>query len=105
MRKIKATIKEELDDVRQEISNKTVGYIVTALGLVAGLAWNDAVKTAIEYIFPAQENTLMAKFIYATTITLVVVFISVYLTKFFRRDSNCPTDKAEENKKETKRKK
>lgn len=98
MDKIKSKIQSEIDEVKQEVRNKTVGYIVTAFGLVAGLAWNDAVKALIEYLFPTQKNTLQAKFIYALIITLVVVFLSVYLVKFFRGEKNDP-DKKEEKKK------
>lgn len=98
MSKIKSKIQSEIEEVKQEVRNKTVGYIVTALGLVAGLAWNDAVKAMIEYLFPAQKNTLQAKFIYALIITMVVVFLSVYLVRFFREEKNEP-DKKEEKKK------
>lgn len=97
MSKIKSKIQSEIEEVKQEVRNKTVGYIVTAFGLVAGLAWNDAVKALIEYLFPAQKNTLQAKFIYALIITLVVVFLSIYLVKFFREEKNEP------DKKETKK--
>lgn len=93
MSKIKSKIQSEIEEVKQEVRNKTVGYIVTAFGLVAGLAWNDAVKALIEYLFPAQKNTLQAKFIYALIITLVVVFLSVYLVKFFREEKNEPDKK------------
>ncbi|MFA6047269.1 MAG: DUF5654 family protein [Parcubacteria group bacterium] len=83
---IKTKIKKEISGVREEIRNKTVGYIVTALGLVAGLAWNDAVKTLIENFFPAKENTVWAKFIYATVLTIIVVLISLYLVKIFKKE-------------------
>lgn len=85
---MKTKIKNELSSVRNEIANKTVGYIVTALGLVAGLAWNDAVKSAIEHFFPAEKGGISAKFIYATLITLVVVLISVYLVKITGKTKN-----------------
>ncbi len=99
MSKIKSKIKSEIEEVRQEVRNKTVGYIVTALGLVAGLAWNDAVKALIEYLFPTQKNTLQAKFIYALIITMVVVFLSVYLVKFFREDKGETVSKEGDKKK------
>ncbi|HLD34421.1 MAG TPA: DUF5654 family protein, partial [Patescibacteria group bacterium] len=44
---IKSKIKSEVTSVKQEIRNKVAGYIVAAFGLVAGLAWNDAIKALI----------------------------------------------------------
>lgn len=69
-----------------EIRNKVSGYIITAFGLVAGLAWNDAVKSLIEYFFPANAQTLWAKFIYAMLITLIVVIVSAYLVRFLKEE-------------------
>jgi len=56
-------------------------YIAAALGLVAGLAWNEAIKALIDYVFPLSKNTLIAKFSYAGLITLVVVLITIYLAR------------------------
>ena len=95
MKEIKNTLKEEIKDVREEMKDKTVGYIVTALGLVAGLAWNDAVKTLIENFFPADENTVWAKFTYAAIITIIVVLASVYLVKIFKKEEKEAVKKIE----------
>lgn len=85
MARISKKLKKEIVDVRQEIRDKTAGYIVTALGLVAGLAWNEAIRSCIEFLFPANKSSsVWAKFIYAILITLVVVFISFYIVKFFK---------------------
>ncbi len=74
-------IKERTTELKKEVRERTVGYIVAALGLVAGLAWNDAVKSLIEYFFPLQQNTVFAKFLYALFITFVIVLVSIYLTR------------------------
>lgn len=81
---IKNKIKKEVLDINKEVRNKLAGYIVAGLGLVAGLAWNDAIKSMIEYFFPLEENSLMAKFIYALLITLFVVLISVYTVRILK---------------------
>lgn len=78
-------LKEKGGAFRKEIQERTMGYVVGALGLTAGLAWNEAIKALIEYLFPLSKNNLVAKFIYASIITLVVVVISVYLVKLFDR--------------------
>jgi len=78
---IKEEIKKETTNIKTEIRQKTFGYILTAFGLVAALAWNDAITNLINYLFPFEKNTIVIKFVYALIITFVVVFISIYLTK------------------------
>ena len=67
--------------MKREIRQRTIGYILTAFGLIAGLAWNDAVKSLIEYFFPFDKDTIFIKFIYAVLITFILVILSVYLIK------------------------
>jgi hypothetical protein len=86
IKKVKEKIKEEIHSVRKEVKDKTVGYIITALGLVAGLAWNDAIRSLIEYYFPLSEKSVWAKLIYAAFLTLIVVLISVYLVRIFNKE-------------------
>jgi septation ring formation regulator EzrA len=74
-------IKEEQTRLGREVKERTMGYILTALGLVAGLAWNDAIKTIIEYIFPLSSDSILAKVFYAFLVTIIIVFASVYLLK------------------------
>ena len=78
---IKAKIQEEGDYIKKEIRERTAGYIVSALGLVAGLAWNETIKSFIDYIFPLTAEGLLAKLIYAILVTFIVIFISVYLVR------------------------
>lgn len=74
-------VRSEGSQLQREAKEKTLGYIVAAFGLVAGLAWNEAIKALIEYFFPVQGNSLAAKFIYAILITLVVAVITMYLVR------------------------
>ncbi len=64
-----------------EIKEKTIGYILAAFGLVAGLAWNEAIKSIIDQFFPDNANSILIKFAYAMVVTFVIVIISVYLIK------------------------
>ena len=72
---------EEKIHIQKEITNRTMGYILGGLGLVVGLAWNDAIKVLIEYIFPLSRNTLLAKFLYAALLTLFVVILTTYFLR------------------------
>ncbi len=79
--------KKNKKNISDEISRKVSGYILAALGLVAGLAWNDAISSLIESLFPLEKNTIAAKFFYAVIITAIVVITSIYLIKFFNKKS------------------
>jgi len=79
------TLAEESKRVTNEIIEKMVGFLTGAFGLVAGLAWNDAIKALIEYFFPLDKNSLTAKFVYATVLTIVLVVVTIYLVKFFKK--------------------
>src|SRR3990167_8125948 len=67
-----------------EVKERVTSYIVAAFGLVAGLAWNDAIRSFIDFVIPKQSDTIVAKFIYAVIITFVVV-ITVYLVRLIER--------------------
>ena len=60
---------------------------VLIFGLVAGLAWNDAISALIAHWFPIERNSILAKFIYAAAVTVVVVLITTYVVRLLRRGS------------------
>ncbi len=76
-------IKNKTAKVRGDVKEKTMGYILTALGLVAGLAWNDAISSFIKYFFPADSNGIVAKFAYAVIVTFIIVVVSNSLLRVF----------------------
>lgn len=86
--KVKEILTEESRKITEETREKTLGYIEAGLGIVAGLAWNEAVKGLIEYIFPLNKNSILAKFIYAVIMTLIVVVMTIYLSKIFKKGRN-----------------
>ena len=65
----------------ENIREKVAQYMMTAFGLVAGLAWNDAITSLIQTFFPIGKGTMVAKFVYAFVITAVVVIVGVYLIR------------------------
>lgn len=72
---------DQSGNLQKEIKERTTGYIIGALGLVAGLAWNEAIKSLIDVVFPLSKNSLLIKFMYAVLITIVIVSLSMYLLK------------------------
>ena len=79
-------LNHEKDRIKKEAQKQVLTYITAAFGLVAGLAWNEAIKALIEYLFPLGQNTLWAKFLYAIIITFVVVIVSIYLMRLFKEE-------------------
>lgn len=79
-------MEEKNSEIKREIKKQTFGYILTALGLVAGLAWNEAVSSFIKIIFPLDQNGVPAKFVYAIIVTIAVVLISKTLIKISHQD-------------------
>ena len=70
------------------MQQRTLTYIVGALGLVAGLAWNDAIKSTIEHFFPLNGSSLGLKLAYAVLVTFMVVLLSSYLIKLLGDKKN-----------------
>ncbi|MFW5853144.1 MAG: DUF5654 family protein [Patescibacteria group bacterium] len=82
-------IKSNGQNLKKEVATRISGYITAAFGLVAGLAWNDAILSLIDLWFPLDRNQILAKFIYALALTVVLVLVSIYLVKFFdKKDKN-----------------
>jgi hypothetical protein len=80
--------RKELEEIKKQIKRQTLGYVIAAFGLVAGLAWNEAIKSLIEYLFPLAQNTLLAKFGYAALITAVVVAVTIYLGTWLKDEKS-----------------
>ncbi|MCR4279728.1 MAG: DUF5654 family protein [Candidatus Zambryskibacteria bacterium] len=74
-----------MNEIKKELKSTTFGYISAALGLVAGLAWNDAIKELIETAFPLSRNTIGVKFLYAILVTVVVIILIKSINKMINR--------------------
>jgi len=81
--------KEGQARLRREIREKTTGYILAAFSFVAGLAWNEAIKSFIDQFFPNKDSILI-KFLYAVIVTVIIVVVTIYLVSL--------TEKKEETK-------
>ncbi len=57
-----------------DIRTLVLTSIVSALALVVGLFWNEAIKAAIEQIVPQGEG-LFYKFLAAIIVTIIVVVV------------------------------
>lgn len=73
--------------INHEVSKFTKAFrenfatlIISALGLVAALSWNDAIKTTIDTLFTTTGN-LIYKFYVAIIVTIVSVVITYFISK------------------------
>lgn len=73
-------IRNGIEEVKREFKEKVITLILGGFGLVAALAWNEAIKTLFETLFP-KRSELIGKFIYAMIVTAIVVVISLQLKK------------------------
>ena len=80
-------IKGESAKLTKEVKERTLTFIIAAFGLVAGLAWNEAIQALINSIFVINKNNVLAKFIYAVLMTLMLVLITIYLARIFNKGS------------------
>jgi len=70
--------------LKLEVLEKTTILVTASLGLVAALAWNEAIQSLFKQIF-GQASSLWAMFLYAIAITIVVVFLTLKLTQLAGR--------------------
>jgi hypothetical protein len=63
-----------------EVIEKLAALITAAFGLIAALAWNDAIKAIFAAVFgPAQ--TIVAMLVYAVVVTIIAVFATIRIGK------------------------
>ncbi|HEY7350125.1 MAG TPA: DUF5654 family protein [Ktedonobacterales bacterium] len=85
------TIKQLQSQVKQlESQSKDAGRVLlatmttlatSAFGLVAALAWNEAIKALIEEYVPNAGSQVVGTLIYAVIVTLIAVIVIYYLGK------------------------
>jgi len=54
--------------------------ITAAFGLVAALAWNQAIQAAIKEVF-GTENNLLGMFVYAILVTILAVIMIIIIAR------------------------
>ena len=74
-------IKEHTKTLAKEFKKQTITLLLGSFGLVAALAWNDAIKAVLESVFPAGSEALWAKLGYAVIFTLVLVLVTLLLLR------------------------
>jgi hypothetical protein len=78
-KEVKRETKKE-KDIKIEFISKITTLLTAGFGLVAALAWNDAIQSLFKLI-PIQNSQVSAKFIYAIFITVIIVLIVYYANR------------------------
>ncbi len=68
-----------------EIIDKMNALAAAGFGVVAALAWNDAIKNIFTIYFPKPEDSIWAQLVYAVILTIVIVLITVGLARWSKR--------------------
>ena len=87
-RKNKTGIFSELSSAVKE---RMITLLLAGFGFVAALAWNEAVQALVLEIFPLARSGLVAKFVYAIIITIVLAVLSLRLAKLTKKEEDKPS--------------
>ncbi|MCH9657412.1 DUF5654 family protein [archaeon] len=66
--------------IKQEILDKLSALIMAAFGLVAALAWNDAIKAIFKEVF-GDSSTVVPMLIYASMVTVIAVIVIIIVAR------------------------
>ena len=75
--------------LKKELLKQLVVLSTAGFGLVAALAWNEAIQSFVNnYIanYLSIGSTIISKFIYAVIITVLVVLVTYQLTKLIKEE-------------------
>jgi hypothetical protein len=76
-----------------EVLDEFSELIITALALVAALAWNAAIQQLFTQLLGEVAGALAAKFFYAFIVTLLVIFATSSVARATERAKNSKRSK------------
>jgi hypothetical protein len=71
------------EDIRLAVLRRTYDLLTAAFSFVAALAWNDAIQSLFLRVF-GPSSTLVAKFLYAIILTIIIVWFGSRLARLTR---------------------
>ena len=71
---------EEKPTLKTEVLDKISALVTAAFGLVAALAWNDAIKTIFKEVF-GESNTIGPMVLYAVIVTIIAVILTIVVAR------------------------
>ena len=79
--------KEKKVTLKQEILDKMSALVTAAFGLVAALAWNDAIKAIFKEVF-GDSNAIGPMLIYASMVTIIAVIMIIIVARAVANSKN-----------------
>lgn len=82
-------MKKQLSSFQKELLKQMVTLATSGFGLVAALAWNEAIQAFIqEYVnkYLSSGTGVVSKFLYAVVITMFAVIVTYQLTRLIKAD-------------------
>lgn len=73
-------MKEQVDQVKGQVLETVATLMTTAFGLIAALAWNEAIKAIILELLP-KGSGITGLLIYAVVITIIAVVATILIAK------------------------
>ncbi|MEN6593176.1 MAG: DUF5654 family protein [Methanobacterium sp.] len=73
-------MKEDIKDIKGYVSQTIATLMTTAFGLIAALAWNEAIKAIILQYFQADRG-ITGLLIYAILITIIAVVATLIIAR------------------------
>lgn len=66
--------------IKVEILDKLAALVTAAFGLVAALAWNEAIKTIFKEIF-GSADAIGPMLVYAIVVTIIAVILTIVVAR------------------------
>lgn len=77
-------MKEDVKDIKGQVSQTIATLMTTAFGLIAALAWNEAIKAIILQYFQADSG-ITGLLVYAILITIIAVVATLIIARVIAR--------------------
>ncbi|MGB9937799.1 MAG: DUF5654 family protein [Methanobacterium sp.] len=71
-------MRENISNVKNQVLTTIATLMTTAFGLIAALAWNEAIKAVILQYFPKGDG-ITGLLIYAVLITIIAVIATIII--------------------------
>ena len=78
--------------LKTEILDKIAALVTAAFGLVAALAWNDAIKAIFKEIF-GTADAIVPMLIYAILVTIIAVILTIIVARAASKAKSLTTNK------------